>query len=72
MFDSDLVVTVSFRDGDRDIPRYLADMMATIDTIRFTYTQAVEEANQKALADRINLGQRRLIAEHFSRNRGYE
>ena len=68
-YPDDVVVTVSFRDGNRDIPRYLADMMAAIDTIQLTYEQAVDAANKLQLSNYLGTAQRRLTAVHFSGGR---
>jgi hypothetical protein len=66
--DVDPLVTVEFRDGQRDIPRHLAVLMAGIETHTMTYEQAVRYANQAVVKNRLNAAQRNMVNSHFRRN----
>lgn len=60
---------VEFRDGKREIPDHLADIMADLPTHTLTYDQAVEKANWKLATDHINRAADNIIQSHF-RNQG--
>jgi hypothetical protein len=60
---------VEFRDGKRDIPDHLADMMIELPTHTLTYEQAVEKANWKLANDHINRAYDGIVQAHF-RNQG--
>ena len=59
--------TLRFRDGERSVPDYLANMMSDIPTHRMTYTDAIDAANKKAASDLLNAKQDDVIAAHFRR-----
>jgi hypothetical protein len=63
------VVTVEFRDGERDIPMYLFRLMAGMTTYALTYDDAVAEVNTKIAADQANRMMNKVIREHFRMNR---
>lgn len=54
-----------FRDEKRQVPDYLAVMMAGIETHRLTYEQAIDAANRKAEADYLNAQRDLVLAAHF-------
>jgi len=56
---------MEFRDGDRSVPDYLADMMQGIKTHTMTYEQAIEAANKKVMTDLLNAKQDSVLAAHF-------
>jgi len=58
-------VELEFRDGDRQVPDYLADMMRGIKTHTMTYQQAIEAANKKVESDLLNAKQDDVLAAHF-------
>ena len=58
-------VQMEFRDGDREIPDYLADMMQGIKTHTMTYEQAIAAANKKVESDLLNAKQDQVLAAHF-------
>lgn len=64
----DPLVTVEFRDGQKDIPHYLATLMKGLETHTMTYTEAVRQANQRLTVDRLNAAQRNLVQTHFRAN----
>lgn len=61
----DTVREVEFRDGTRDIPSYMADLMAGLETYMLTYDQAVRIINRKLAADHANTAMNKVIREHF-------
>ena len=56
---------VEFRDGTRDIPDHVRDLMRGLDTIRFTYEQALRLAQKKVLRDKLNETQQDIISRHI-------
>lgn len=58
---------VEFRDGSREVPDHLADLMAGLDTYKLTYEQAKDQANQKLTRDLLDRTQQQLISNHFRR-----
>lgn len=61
---------VEFRDGKREIPDHLADMMATLPTHTLRYEEAVEKANWKLASDHVNRAADSVIQSHFGRTGG--
>jgi len=56
---------IQFRDGPRVVPEYLADLMSNLDTIRYTYDEAVTRVNHRLAADHANHAVDKLIQSHF-------
>jgi hypothetical protein len=54
-----------FRDGRRSVPPHLVDMMSGMDTIRFTYSEAIDRVNQRMTRDHINIAYDNVVAGHF-------
>ena len=61
---------VQFRDGDREIPDHLADMMESFETRAMTYEQAVARANWKMTNDFLNKAQSSIVQGHLNEHRG--
>lgn len=59
---------VEFRDGEREIPDHLADLMSDLETYRMTFEEAKKEADFRLVRDYLNKQQARVISDHF-RNR---
>jgi hypothetical protein len=59
-------VKVEFRDGEKEIPDYLADMMRGIETYRLTLDEAIQEANRQALSRHINQAADKIVSEHLA------
>ena len=59
--------TLRFRDGERSVPDYLANMMSGIPTHRMTYEDAIDAANKKVSSDYLNAKQDDVLAAHFRR-----
>jgi len=64
------VSEVEFRTGPREIPDYLADMMADLDTYRMTYEEAVKAANDNLVKRRIKSFADDLLVEHLRKHTG--
>lgn len=56
---------VQFRDGARELPEHLAELMAAIDTYKLTYDDAVAEANRKLMSDHLDKTLRKVVSQHF-------
>jgi len=54
-----------FRDGKRTVPPHLADMMAGMDTLRFTYSEAIDRVNNRLAADFANSTFDRIVGDHL-------
>jgi hypothetical protein len=61
----DPVVRIEFRDGERDIPAYLARLMSGLETFSMTYDDAVKIVNGKIASDHANRAMNRIVREHF-------
>jgi hypothetical protein len=60
---------LDFRDGPRFVPEYLASMMSGIETHRYTYEQAVQLANDRAMGDLMGRKQQDMIDKHFKEHK---
>jgi hypothetical protein len=58
-----------FRDGKREIPDYMHDMMQGLQTHKMTYQEALVAMNAKALKDHLNTTLDRLVMTHFAETR---
>jgi len=54
-----------FRDGVREVPDYISDYLAGVDTLRFTFMEAIELANKARVSEHLNKMQQKVITEHF-------
>lgn len=59
--------TVEFRDGERDIPDHVAELLRGVDTFAYTYDQAVRLSEQELLRKRLNDAQRTIVDEWMRR-----
>lgn len=57
---------LTFRDGKRIVPPYLVDLMAGIDTVRYTYSEAVDRANSRLVSNQINQAADGIVSEHIA------
>jgi hypothetical protein len=55
-----------FRDGKRTVPPYLVDMMSGLDTVRYTYEEAIDRVNNRMTIDHVNSAFDRVVSSHFS------
>jgi hypothetical protein len=67
----EMPVVLEFRDGERSCPPHVVSnlAMAEIDTIRFTYEEAVRQADQAILKNLLKGFQQDMIYKHFRDNR---
>jgi hypothetical protein len=54
-----------FRDGDYLVPPHLAAVMGSLDTFKYTYREAIEEANQQMVRNHVSAAIDRTIIGHF-------
>lgn len=54
---------LEFRDGKRLVPTYLADLMAGIETFRYSFEEAREMANRRLASDFLGRVQRRIVGD---------
>jgi len=59
--------TVEFRDGERDIPDHVAEILRGVDTFAYTYDEAVRLSEQELLRKRLNDAQRTIVDEWMRR-----
>lgn len=57
-----------FRDGTREVPDYIHDMMQGLETRKLSYEEALVAMNKKALSDHVNKAVDRIVTEHFIEN----
>jgi len=57
---------VEFRDGFKEIPDYLADLMTSIDTQTMTVQEAIAAVNMKLERDQFSKVHNELVKSHFS------
>lgn len=60
---------MEFRDGKREVPDYLADVIRRYEDrlYKITYVEAMELANRTMLSDVVSSKLDKAIAEHFRR-----
>jgi hypothetical protein len=54
-----------FRDGKREVAPYLVDLMSNLDTVRYTYTEAIAKVNDRMSVDFINNAYNGIVRAHF-------
>lgn len=60
------MITLEFRDGERDIPDHLAAMMKGIRTWEMTFDEAKVRAETQMTRNFIETAQRDLLRKHFN------
>ena len=60
---------LEFRDGTREVPDHLADMMSGLTTYALTYEEAQTEANQRIVRDRLNKAGDKVVFDHLKKYR---
>jgi len=55
-----------FRDGKRVVVPYLAELMSNLDTVRFTYADAVEQVNSRLARDFANTAFDGIVRTHMA------
>lgn len=56
---------VEFRDGYRNVPDHLADMMANLPTQNMTLEEATAAANESLINNRFNEARSKMVTQHF-------
>jgi len=59
------VALVEFRDGSREIPDHLADLMKSFETYKITFEEARTLADARLVSDLLNKKQAEIISAHF-------
>lgn len=65
----DDLVELTFRDGTRWVPKYLADMMVDLETFRYSYDEAIQLGNRLAVQGFVDRKLDNVIESHFKRMR---
>jgi hypothetical protein len=68
-FDPPSLIELEFRDGKRQVPEYVAAIMAGLETYRMTFEQAMVVANGRMGAHVLNAKRDEMIAAHFKERR---
>lgn len=58
---------VKFRDGPRDVPAHVEQMLIGVPVHRLTYEQAMHAANNKLLSDHLERVHAGVLKDHFRR-----
>lgn len=61
--------SVVFRDGSRDVPEYMADMLKSVEVYKLTYKEAMAEVNRRMETEVIRREMNRSITDHFRTRR---
>lgn len=56
---------VEFRDGERDVPDHVADMMRGLRTWEMTYEEAKSKSENRMVSQALEVAQKDLIDAHF-------
>lgn len=56
---------IEFKDGFREVPDYLANLMGNLETWQMSYEEAVKKANWKLASDYANKAQDEIIRVAF-------
>jgi hypothetical protein len=59
----------TFRDGKREVPEHLAEMMAGMETFRFNFSDAIDEANRRQMGEYLSKAQNQAVRDHFEKFR---
>lgn len=60
---------LEFRDGSREVPEHLANLMTGLETYRLTYPEALKLINNSLLSNWLNGKQDDVLRRHFRENR---
>lgn len=58
---------LEFRDGTREVPDHLADMMTGLQTFTLTFEEAQTEANKRLTRDRLNQIGDKVVSDHLKK-----
>jgi hypothetical protein len=59
----------TFRDGKREVPEHLAELMAGMETFRFNFSDAIDEANRRQMGEYLRKAQQDVLRTHFEKLR---
>lgn len=59
----------TFRDGKREVPEHLAEMMAGMETFRLNFADAIDEANRRQMGEYLSKAQHDVLRTHFEKFR---
>ena len=67
----EMPIVLEFRDGERSVPPHVASniSLAELDTLRYTYEEAVQLSNNAILRNFANRFQQDLVHKHFRDHR---
>ena len=57
---------VEFRDGEKEIPDYLGEMMSGIETYKLTMDEAIREANKRMLDRHVSRAFDQIVDRHMT------
>jgi hypothetical protein len=60
---------VEFRDGFREVPDYLADLMVGMETYRMTVDEAIVAVNKKLERNVLEKAHNDIVKSHFAADR---
>lgn len=60
---------IEFRDGLRPVPHHVAAILASVETFKYTYEEALRLANGGMLRAALGKIERDTISDHFRKNR---
>lgn len=64
-------VEMLFRDGPRIVPGHIAEYLTDVDTLVYTFREAMDLATKARVSDHLNRIQQKVITEHFKEMRGF-
>lgn len=60
------MATIAFRDGERVVPDYVADLLISLPVHALTYEQAIKQMNTSLLREHLKSIQAKTVADHLS------
>lgn len=60
---------IEFRDGTKVVPHHVAAILASVETWKYTYADAIAFANSGMLRSALMQLQRKTVDGHFRKNR---
>ena len=61
---------LEFRDGKRQVPDHLGEMMRGLETWKMTLAEAIEEANRRMERRQLQSAYDEIVRDHFNRQIG--
>ena len=60
---------IKFRDGPRNVPPHVEELLANIDTYKLTYAEAMRQMNNRLMVDHLERAHTKFVADHFRSGR---